>query len=240
MKKLILVVCCLLFISCAASNEVKQASSQVEVALTSLREAQGDLRNLYLRELEETRQLVGRAIVADAVVRKVNTLSKEELKGDLISISKAVKSQRDAYQFLVNEIMQTKPKKDEKAKDVVKAIFDDKRVKALRRVAKTFKAEGNTASAIKLIERAEKLETASKDVKDFGDMVVIVQLEQAQADVRRGMKDLDDYLQFLQMIHSQVNEWITTDVTVKGEDVAALVEKHAAVIGMKGSQGGEQ
>jgi hypothetical protein len=239
MKKLILVVCCLFFVSCAASNEVKQASSQVEVALASLREAQDDLRNFYLRELEETRQLVGRAIVADAVVRKVNTLSKEELKGDLISISKAAKSQRDAYQGLVNEIMQTKPKKDEKAEDLVKAIFD-RRVKALRSLATTFKAGGNTASAIKLIERAEELETASKDEKDFGDMVVIIQLEQSQADVRKGMKDLDDYLQFLQMIHSQVNEWITTDVTVKGEDVAALIEKHAAVLGMKGSQGGEQ
>jgi tartrate dehydratase beta subunit/fumarate hydratase class I family protein len=226
-------------VSCAASNEVKQASSQVGVALTDLRETGDDFRTIYLRELEETRQLVGRAVVADAVVRKVKDLSAKEEKGDLISISGSIKSQRDAYQVLVKKIMQAKPKEDQNPEDVVKAILK-KRASALRKSAEVLSLSGKEESAHKLLQRAEKLETSPEDVENFGDMVVIVEIKQIKNHVREGMKGLDEYLQFLQMMHAQVNEWITSDVTVKGEDVAALIEKHAAVLGLKGSQGGDQ
>ena len=48
--------------------------------------------------------------------------------------------------------------------------------------------------------------------------------------------DLDAYLRFLQVIHAQVHEWISTDVTVSGADMAALIERADA--SARGSEGG--
>ena len=65
-------------------------------------------------------------------------------------------------------------------------------------------------------------------------------IEATKNEVRKGLKDLDDYLQFLQLIHTQVHEWVSTDVTVKGNEVAALIEKHQALLGLGSAQGGQQ
>ncbi len=219
---------CLLLASCVASTEVKQASSQIGVSLTALREAQADLRDAYLRELEETRQMVGRAIVADAVVRKVHQMSKEELDGDLIAISSAINSEREAYRSLVDKILEAEPRANESDSAVVNRVLKG-RADDLRKSAADLEGFGATESAQELRDLAVQLESGKDGVDQYDDMLVLVTLALTKEAVRTGIADLDQYVRYLQLVHAQVHEWITTDVTVKGDDVAALLERADAL-----------
>jgi len=223
------VLALVLFLSgCVASTEVKQASAQVGVALDQLQNAQVSFRKVYVGELEEVRELAGRAIVADAVVQKVGTLKQQEIDGDLIEISKAISHERETYRRIVAEVLAVKPKPNETDEDAVIQILAPKRVAALREAAVALEESGLTESADELKRKADELDTRPSSLErdqQFTDLVVLVTLAGTQQDVKTALKDLEAYIQFLRLIHSGVNEWIVTDVTVKGADVANLISK---------------
>ncbi len=241
---------CVLLMGCVAPIEVKQASGEVGVALDALQEAQKDFHGLYIRELEATRQLVARAIVSDAVVRKVGTLSQEEVDGDLIDISKTIQGEREAFQGLVNQLLsepvrtnmtteQTAGVDEDSAESLVNTLLE-KRAEANRKAADALETAGQRDEARELRIRADQLGQGEAGVDQYDDLVVLSRLELTKADVRQGSAELEAYLQFLQRIHDQVNEWIATDVTVEGEEIAALMDKHSAVLELVSSKGGLQ
>lgn len=210
---------------CVTSTEVKQASAQVGVALNQLQQAQVSFRKVYMRELQEVRELAGRAIVADAVVQKVATLKQQEIDGDLIEISKAITHERETYRKIVNEVLAVKPKSDHSDEDAVSRILAPKRAVALRDSAVALDAAGLTDTANELREKANELDAQPSSLErdhQFLDLVNLVILAGAQQDVQTGLQDLEQYIGFLRLIHTGVNEWIATDVTVKGEDIAKL------------------
>ena len=228
MRSFYVLVLVLFLSGCVASTEVKQASAQVGVALDQLQNAQVSFRKVYVGELEEVRELAGRAIVADAVVQKVGTLKQQEIDGDLIEISKAISHERETYRRIVAEVLAVKPKPNETDEDAVIQILAPKRVAALRETAVALEESGLTESADELKRKADELDARPSSLEkdqQFTDLVVLVTLAGAQQDVKTGLKDLEDYIQFLRLIHSGVNEWIVTDVTVKGTDVANLISQ---------------
>ena len=228
MRSFYVLVLVLFLSGCVASTEVKQASAQVGVALDQLQNAQVSFRKVYVGELEEVRELAGRAIVADAVVQKVGTLKQQEIDGDLIEISKAISHERETYRRIVAEVLAVKPKPNETDEDAVIQILAPKRVAALRASADALEELGLTESAGELKRKADELDARPSSLEkdqQFTDLVVLVTLAGTQQDVKTGLKDLEDYIQFLRLIHSGVNEWIVTDVTVKGTDVANLISK---------------
>lgn len=228
MRSFYVLVLVLFLSGCVASTEVKQASAQVGVALDQLQNAQVSFRKVYVGELEEVRELAGRAIVADAVVQKVGTLKQQEIDGDLIEISKAISHERETYRRIVAEVLAVKPKPNETDEDAVIQILAPKRVAALRASADALEELGLTESAGELKRKADELDTRPSSLerdRQFSDLVVLVTLAGTQQDVKTALKDLEDYIQFLRLIHSGVNEWIVTDVTVKGTDVANLISK---------------
>lgn len=228
MRSFYVLVLVLFLSGCVASTEVKQASAQVGVALDQLQNAQVSFRKVYVGELEEVRELAGRAIVADAVVQKVGTLKQQEIDGDLIEISKAISHERETYRRIVAEVLAVKPKPNETDEDAVIQILAPKRVAALRASADALEELGLTESAGELKRKADELDARPSSLEkdqQFTDLVVLVTLAGTQQDVKTGLKDLEDYIQFLRLIHSGVNEWIVTDVTVKGTDVANLISQ---------------
>ena len=36
----------------------------------------------------------------------------------------------------------------------------------------------------------------------------------------------------MRMVHEQVHQWIATDVTVRGDQVASLIDRHSAILGL--------
>lgn len=235
-----LILVFLLMTGCAASTtlEVKQASSEVNVALSTLRAAQQDFGAEYLAELEETRQLIGRAIVADAVVRTVNKLAEQERSGNLIAISRQIKAERDAYRRLVDLIMNEPIQAGDSTAIIVVDRVLKRQASALRVAATILESEGKAADAVKLQATAAQLGELEIGQKD--DMLALVELGMTKNVVRQGLRDLDNYLAFLNIIQAQLHEWVSTDVKVRGNEVARLIATHQHLLGSNDRQGGQQ
>jgi hypothetical protein len=226
-------LCALALGGCAASSDVKQASADVDLALAGLSEAQDEFREVFLRELDATQDAVSDAIVADAVVRVVGTLSAEELDGNLIAISTAMELEREAYLDLTAAVRRTRPRADEPPEDVVDRVLGRKAAD-LRASARALEEEGSVESAARLRERAEVMKAGAVLLPQHDDLIVLARLQIAKVDVRQGGDDLAAYIEVMRLVHAQVHEWIMTDVTVRGSDVATLVETHAALLGLDG------
>lgn len=229
-----------LLAGCLAPTEVKQASSEVGVGLRSLKSAQRDFRDQFIDELEATRRLVGRAIVARAVVDTVNELSEQEAQGNLPKISKTIGVERDAWSTRVALVMAERPS-SEKPEKTVERLVGGNEADALRESAVALEAAGLVETAAELRARATELDAAfAGGMPEWAleDLAVLVTLEKTKADVRRGLADLNDYLKFLQLVHGEIDEWIATDVTVSGAEVARLIERHAGVLGLSASADG--
>lgn len=231
MRPSILFLCALFLAGCASSQETKQASGDVALALAALDQAEQDFRDIYLRELDDTQDLVERAIVADAVKRLVDGLAAEEIDGNLIVISTAIRAERDTYRDLTAAISRTRPRSGEAPADVVTRVLMDK-AGDLRGAADQLVAVGQAESAAALRLRADELAAGAAGVPQFGDMEVLVILTIAKSDVREGSRALGAYVDLMRMVHAQVDEWIATDMTVKGDQVAALIDRHAATLGL--------
>jgi hypothetical protein len=233
MRRYLPALCALLFAGCASSSEVKQASGDVDLALAALSEAQEDYRDIFLRELGDTQELVARAIVADAVVRVVESLAVEEIEGNLIVISAAMRIEREAYRDLTAAVMRTRPRADEDPGAVVKRVLERKAAD-LRAAARALDAAGQTESAAAVRERAERWRDGS-ELAQYSDLETLAILQIARGDVRRGSDKLGAYVDLMQLVHAQVHEWIATDVTVRGDQVAALIDRHSATLGLSES-----
>ena len=235
MRRWLPLLCALLLAGCASSPEVKQASGDVALALAALDEAEGDFRDIYLRELDDTQELVERAIVADAVKRLVDGLAAEEIDGNLIVLSTAIRAERDAYRELTAMVSRARPRtidgEPETPTQVVQRVLE-KKADELHGAADQLDAGGHAESAAALRLRADQLASGADGFPQFGDMEVLVILTVAKSDVRDGSRALGAYVDLMRAVHAQVNEWIATDVTVRGEQVASLIDRHAATLGL--------
>lgn len=218
--------CGVLLMGCVSTPEVKQASASIGVSLAAVQDAQREFRDAFLEELDETRRLIGRAIVSSAVVAKVGTLAEQEAEGDLIAISNAIKGERDAYRSLVDQLMAVEPEPGDSAAAVVERFLAGQAA-ALRTSADELARLGAGEAAAELRQRALELESGD-GVDQFGDMVSLVTLAQTKRAVREGVGDLQAYVELLQLIHATAHEWITTDVSIDGADVAGLIEQARA------------
>lgn len=232
MRFLAAALSCFAACSCAAPPDVKQASAQVVVGLDKLQEARRDFENAYLDALEEGKKVAARAIVARAVVRKVNQLSKAEAGGNLIEISRAIRTERETFQKLLALVVKEKLQEDEDPAAAVRRIGN--KAAALRATAKALEAAGKTESAKKLEKEADEWEAgAALDDRDRSDIRNIFLLTRTQQELRRGLKDLKSYITFLQLVHQQVHEWVMTDVKASGADIAKLIDEHAGLLGLR-------
>ncbi len=225
---LILVAMVLAFLTgCAAApTDVKQASTDIDLGLAELTKAQRTFRDRYIQEIRATQDLVVRAFVASAMVRTVESLSDLEASGDLLVLSQTLTSERDAHTKLAALVRAKRPKATAEAGDVVTSVLTDQ-AKNLEALAATLDpVDPATAETLRL--RAAGLR--GDDLPGFDHLVALVQLSQVERAVRDGMADLENTLQFLQLTHATLDDWIQTDVKVSGTEVAKLVQEHESLL----------
>lgn len=232
LRRGLMAIIILLLAGCAATTEVKQASSEVGAALEELQASRKLFQTSYLLELDEIKGLVISSILADAVNREIELMVDEEFDGDLIQLSDSIKNERDAAQSRVKLVLNRFPPEDLDSdhEDFVLAALRSA-VPGLRRTAKIYE-ERNPELAKSLRRRADLLEndpSAGVHEEELEALMTLVELEATKISIKKGLKDLGDYVTLLEMIHNQVNEWVVTDVKVKGEDLAILFDNIASL-----------
>jgi hypothetical protein len=237
MKLVVPLILSMAVFGCVADPETKVASSQTAVALSSLGEAEESFKRLYLQELDKTRDLVKRSLVARAVVDKVKELANDlEEKGDLITLSMELEGTDAAVRGLIDEVedeaMAQDESKEKKDKDVREQLgeFVKKKRKAILETAQLLPAENPTRKELEA--KAGAAELISKKILD--QLFVLMQLKLMRAEAAKGLQDLRDHIANLQAVHTTIDQWIQTDVKASGEDVAKLVDKHAKTLGFVG------
>lgn len=224
---------------CATSPELKDASTRFGTSLEALQSAQEDFQGLFLRELHVTRELVGQAIVAAAVKRRVEALSQAELDGDLFAISDALSNERQTYRNLADRLIAAVPteaeaRADDGAEAMAERVLITEPAAGLRGAASNFDTI-DPERAADLRQQADVLEARENPLEDFfDDFVTLARLRLTMDDVTAGVADLEATITFMQDIHEQIQTWIHTDVTVDGGALASLVDEHAEVLGAGG------
>ena len=241
----------LTLVGCVASTEVKTASSDVGVALKELSTAQAEFRDALIAEIEEIRQLIASSVVNGAVNREVAALTEAgffepgtdaggdhpaDRQGDppdsidLISLSDSIKNARDAAEKRVEQILELKPPAGEDPDyEAAVAASLEENVEALQRTAERFGDPELHAA----VARARAAVASDEEIEALAQLL---SLQATKGVVTAGMSDLADYIKFLRKIHAPVNQWVSTDVTVKGDELAALIDKHAGLIGLGDGQ----
>ncbi len=226
---------CYLMSGCAATNyEVKEASAEVQTALETLRDAQREFRNMYLAELAHTLGLIEKTIISKRITAKVNELSSAQTEGNFIELAEMLKNEREAAKKWVGKLRNENLQAEDTAAAVL-ARIQDRDVKSLRQLAELNRAQNNAVMADLFAGEAERIQ--AEDWSEDDDALALINLRLTMIDVRSGLKDLDNYVKFLQVIHGDVHEWVSTDVVVQGNEVANVIEKYQAVLKAGATEG---
>lgn len=222
------VLACTFLVGCVSTPEVKEASATIGVSMKALQAAQLEFRDAFVAEIEETQALVGRAIVNSAVVNLVETLSQQEAEGDLMGISGAISAERRAVRAIVDAVMAAEPGCADVGcdREVVNGFLNQQPA-ALRRTADALE-QTSPRSAAELRDLAGALEVAGPRLNQLDDLAVLVTLTRTANDVTTGMADFESYVDLLQLMHAEVDQWIVTDTKVDGVAVANLMERLSA------------
>lgn len=232
-----ILLCCLLG-GCAATNyEVKEASAEVETALKALRSAQREFRNMYLAELQHTIELIENTIVSKRITGKVNELSSTETGDNFIELAAVLKNERETAKAWVDKLKTANLQTKDSATTVLVRLQEND-VKNLRQLAEVHRGQNNSLMADLFSAEADRIEAENWLEND--DAIALINLRLTMKEVRSGLKDLDNYIKFLQVIHGDVHEWVSTDVIVRGNEVANVIEKYQAVLNAGEAEGGGQ
>ncbi len=230
-----ILLCCLLG-GCAATNyEVKEASAEVETALKALRSAQREFRNMYLAELQHTVELIENTIVSKRITEKVNELSSAETNDNFIELAEVLKNERETAKAWVEKLKTAELQADDSASTVLTRLQEND-VENLRQLAELQRGQNNAMMADMFSAEADRIEAENWLADD--DATALINLRLTMKEVHRGLKDLDNYVKFLQVIHGDVHEWVSTDVIVRGNEVANVIEKYQAVLNAGETEGG--
>jgi hypothetical protein len=209
-----MVTICIALYACVADPETKIASTQTSASLASLSEAEESFKRLYIQEIDKSRDLVKRSLLARAVVNKVKEAANDlEEKGDLLTLSMVIEAEEKAVRDLT-EMAEHFQTPDELVKKKRQDFLD----LALR-------LPQDDPNRKKLEAQAAAPELISKSLLD--QLFVLMQLKAMRTEAERGLNELRDHITNLQEVHSAIDQWIQMDVKPSGEDVAKLVDEHA-------------
>ena len=206
---------------CVANQDVKTASTEVTKTLGNVRGAEQDFNDAVLAELEQTRAQVARAIVAGIVYRKIGSIADDlEAKGNLIGLSREISEAQQRGELFVDRISSAKLPENV---DTVKISDWLAATSSKAPIA----APGPTPAPSPAPVPAS---TSAPDI--LGQLGVpeaqvrtLLRVRQMEVRTKAGLlNELDQHVNAIAALHAQVDQWIQTDVTVKGEDVAKVIE----------------
>jgi hypothetical protein len=233
--------------SCVADPDVKLASQRVTLSLDVVHSAETRFEKQILDEIDRTREQVSRAIVAalvyDTIEDQANNL---ESKGDFIALSAEITSQEQNARALVEKLLTlTTPAPVAPVAPAAGApapaaprtpasygVWFDKRIEASKQaIARTEQAPEAVRREQEHLGRLEAgkqmLASAIEDLIRLNDMRAMA--------AAGTLRQLETHLAVIRATHAELDRWIQTDVTVKGEDIAKLTEDAVAKLGGPGA-----
>jgi hypothetical protein len=238
MKRLSILLLVALLYGCTTQHTVKQASTEMTGTLVDLKQAQRDLQRLYLAEIDKTILLVQQSIISNRVQQTIKGLQQEEEEGDLLGISEKIYERRRSSQVMLDEFsnwVQDNLGDDDDASDKVIEFVSEVSKRYRRQADRLESTSPELASELR--EKADTIETLDPDTET--GLATLVELYRAEEVASKRLGDLKTYLSVLAAIHETIDEWIQTEVTVSGEDVANLVQKHSSTLQLEDSNSEE-
>lgn len=241
MYKRLLLLILVVSTGCVSTAESKVASASTGAALKSLEQAETTFANLYAAEIDKTIALVGDAVIAKAVKVKISNEADKVAQGNLIALSEEIEATQDAVSRLVHSLIASPPTIKGEANSPI-ADYLRSKARSLRKTAIELQNAGFVQEAAELEARADALEAGQPFVSQAldGDLEVIVRLADAKSKTAQNLKALKTHTKAITAMHEVINEWIMTDATVSGKDLAALLEKNAALFGLDSKPVGDK
>ena len=236
----ILLIGCAGISACVSSPETRQASTQYKVALNAYVQDLQAFEDAWVGEIDRLLLDLDTALVARAVTEKVKSLSsehdgfasvgwqREAAAGGLITLSEAIDDERDRVHGFLDVLDGIElPEIDDP-----EAIVDSVLAEYKRLTIATIELRPDLSDEEKLRLRTEaELGPFGADAVANSIVRVIITWRAARAAIPADIENLEAVLKALKKAHASVDRWIQTDVTVPGEDLAALVNAWSAAVG---------
>lgn len=187
--------------ACVANQDVKTASKEMTKTLAATRGVEQDFTEALVEEVDRTEQQVERALRARIVYTRIQALGGElESKGDLVGLSKKISEAELRATKFIEVVSQAAPPADPAKADMSAWV---------RTLAKL--PPDAPDPLVELGIQPDELRT-------------LLTLRQLRENAKGVTAELDTHVAAIMALHQQVDAWIQTDVTVKGEDVATTLD----------------
>lgn len=229
--------------ACVSSPETKMASTQYKVALDAYSQNVRTFERAWMAEIDALISDLGSALSSRAVAERIRILSadydgfsnedweKEVARNGLITLSEAVASERARVESVLGRLERIKLPESQNPEEVIAHVLNTYRDQTI--AALELRPDLVDAGRDRLLAEANMGPFGSDTVSN--SMVkVIITSRLARDSIPGDLDNLEAVVSALKTAHASVDKWIQTDVTVPGEDVAALVSSWSDALG--GSQ----
>lgn len=229
--------------ACVSSPETKMASTQYKVALDAYGQNIRAFERAWTAEIDALINDLGVALKSRAIAERIRILSaeydgfsnedweEEVARNGLITLSEAVAGEHarvDGILGRLDSIALGDSQNPEKVVTLVLKTYRDQTVAALNARPLSDKAE-----QARLLAEAE-LGPFGNDAVSNSMVKMIITWRLARNSIPGDLDNLEAVVSALKTAHASVDKWIQTDVTVPGEDIAALASSWSDALG--GSQ----
>lgn len=233
----------LLVSACVSSPETKMASTQYKVALDAYAQNVRAFERAWMAEIDALISDLGTALTSRAVAKRIRILSadydgfsnedweQEVARSGLITLSQAVANERARVEGVLGRLEKIKLPESQDPDEVIAHVLNTYRDQTV--AALELQPGMDNAVRDRLLAEAEEGPFGSDTVSN-GMVKVIITSRLARDSIPGDLDNLEAVVSALKTAHASVDKWIQTDVTVPGEDVAALVSSWSDALG--GSQ----
>ena len=229
--------------ACVSSPETKMASTQYKVALDAYAQNVRAFERAWMAEIDALITDLGTALTSRAIAERIRILSadydgfsnedweQEVARSGLITLSEAVANERARVESVLGRLEKIKLPKSQDPDEVIAHVLNTYRDQTV--AALELQPGMDDAERDRLLAEANMGPFGSDTVSN--SMVkVIITSRLARDSIPGDLDNLEAVVSALKTAHASVDKWIQTDVTVPGEDVAALVSSWSDALG--GSQ----
>jgi hypothetical protein len=229
--------------ACVSSPETKMASTQYKVALDAYAQNVRAFERAWMAEIDALITDLGSALTSRAIAERIRILSadydgfsnedweQEVARSGLITLSEAVANERARVESVLGRLEKIKLPKSQDPDEVIAHVLNTYRDQTV--AALELQPGMDDAERDRLLAEANMGPFGSDTVSN--SMVkVIITSRLARDSIPGDLDNLEAVVSALKTAHASVDKWIQTDVTVPGEDVAALVSSWSDALG--GSQ----
>lgn len=232
-----------LLAACVSSPETRQASAQYSAALAAWSQDLAAFERAWVAEIDALIADLEQALAARAVAERIRKLSadydgfsnvdwqRQVSRNGLITISAAVYDERDRVHNFVTWLRNVELPASDDPVQVIDGVLATRRSEtaAALRAAETL--DGFDAEELARLRAEAAQGPFGNDTVANAIVEILVAARMSRDAVPADLDNLEAVMSALATAHASVDRWIQTDVTVPGEDIAALASAWSATLG---------